>query len=239
MKNALQFLRSLIYVGQIYFVMLLIGVFWMPWAIFSRRGAAHACKSWCHWALWSARWMVGLRHEVRGTPPSEPCFVAAKHQSFLDAALIFKSLPDGYFIMKHSLIFAPVLGVYGLRIGCIPVRRGRRAQAIRKMREDVAAGRRKGGQLIIYPQGTRIAPGEEAPYKVGAGVLYEQMEQPCVPVACNVGLFWPRTGIMRYPGTAVIEFLPPIAPGLSAAELTQELEQQIEPASDRLMEEAR
>jgi 1-acyl-sn-glycerol-3-phosphate acyltransferase len=111
-------------------------------------------------------------------------------------------------------------------------------QAIRKMVADVAAGRTDPGQLIIYPQGTRVAPGIKASYKAGAAALYGELGQPCVPVACNVGLFWPRSGNALRPGRAVVEFLPAIPPGLPSAEFLQRLEAEVEPASNRLMAEA-
>ena len=94
------------------------------------------------------------------------------------------------------------------------------------------------GQLIIYPQGTRVAPGATQPYKVGTGLLYEQLGQPCYPVATNVGVFWPKRGILRKPGLAVVEFLPPIAPGLPVPEFMARLEAEVETHSNRLMAEA-
>ena len=103
---------------------------------------------------------------------------------------------------------------------------------------DVAAGRSAPGQLIIYPQGTRIAPGVKAPYKQGSGALYRELGQDCVPAACNVGVFWPRHGVYRKPGLAVVEFLPRIAKGLPVDELMKQLEQQIETQSLALMAEA-
>jgi 1-acyl-sn-glycerol-3-phosphate acyltransferase len=118
------------------------------------------------------------------------------------------------------------------------VDRGKRSQAIKKMVEDVAKGRQQPGQLIIYPQGTRIAPGVTAPYKVGTGVLYDELGQDCVPVAANVGLYWPRKGIMRKPGTAVVEFLPRIESGVSRREFMTRLEGEVESASNALMQEA-
>ena len=105
------------------------------------------------------------------------------------------------------------------------------------MIEDVRAGH-DGGQLIIYPQGTRIAPGVKAPYKIGTAVLYEQLGQPCVPVATNVGVFWPKRGVYRKQGTAIFEFLDPIPPGLAKNEFLQRLEDMIETHSDTLNAEA-
>ncbi|HKL64757.1 MAG TPA: lysophospholipid acyltransferase family protein [Roseovarius sp.] len=238
MKHALQWLRSLVFVVQMYLAMAVLGVVFLPWALFSPRGARTACKSYCCWVRWTARWMVGLRSEVRGTPPADEVLIASKHQSFLDIILIFGSVPAGKFIMKRELMWAPVIGQYALRIGCVPVDRGKRSQAIGKMVEDVAKGRQEPGQLIIYAQGTRVAPGVRKPYKVGAAVLYEELGQTCVPAATNVGVFWPRKGIYRKPGLAVVEFLPEIEPGLPREAFMQRLEAEVEDASDRLMCEA-
>lgn len=238
MSYAIQWLRSLIFVGQMYFMMLPIGLLFFPWALVDKRGAFAGCHAYCRWVRWTARWMVGLKTEVRGTPPTDAVLVASKHQSFLDVLLVYGAMPRGKFIMKKSLMYAPILGQYGLRVGCIPVERGKRAEAIKVMKAEVAAGKAEGGQLIIYSQGTRIPPGVKAPYKIGTGVLYEALGQDCVPVACNVGLFWPRVGIYRTPGTAVVEFLPRIEPGLPIKEFMTRLEHEVETASDALMAEA-
>ena len=194
--------------------------------------------AYCSWVVFTARILCGLRCEVRGAPPASEAVIAAKHQSFLDIILIFHAVPAGKFIMKRELIYTPFLGQYAMKIGCVPVNRGKRGAAITKMKADVAAGAAEPGQLIIYPQGTRVAPGASKPYKVGTGLLYDQLGQPCYPVATNVGLFWPKHGILRKPGLAVVEFLPPIAPGLPVAAFMARLESEVETASDRLMAEA-
>ncbi len=238
MTHALQWLRSLVFVVQMYLAMAVLGIVFLPWALVSPRGARIACKTFCRWVRFTAAWMVGLRTEVRGTPPRGEVLIASKHQSFLDIILIFGSIPAGKFIMKRELMWAPVIGQYALRIGCVPVDRGKRSQAIGKMVEDVARGRQEPGQLIIYAQGTRVAPGVKKPYKIGAGVLYEELGQTCVPAATNVGVFWPRKGILRKPGLAVVEFLPEIAPGLPRGTFMRRLESEVEEASDKLMREA-
>ncbi len=238
MSYAIQWLRSLVFIGQMYFAMLPIGVFFFPWAMVSRRGAIFACRLYCRWVKWTAGWMIGLKCEVRGTPPQDEVLIAAKHQSFLDVLMIYGDLPAGKFIMKRILMYAPILGQYGLRIGCVPVDRGKRGAAIKKMVADVSAGRVNPGQLIIYPQGTRIAPGVKAPYKVGTGALYRELGQDCVPVACNVGVFWPKRGIHRKPGVAVVEFLPRIPAGLPVSEFMARLEDAVETRSNALMREA-
>ena len=234
----IRWLLSLVFIVQMYLAMAIIAVVFAPWALVSRHGARVACKTFCRWTIFSLRLLTGLKSEVRGTPPTAEALIAAKHQSFLDIILIFNAVPAGKFIMKRELMFTPFLGQYALRIGCVPVDRGKRGAAIARMKADVAAGAAEPGQLIIYPQGTRVAPGDKKPYKVGTGLLYEQLAQPCHPVATNVGVFWPKRGILRKPGLAVVEFLPPIAPGLPVAEFMAQLETRVESRSDRLMAEA-
>ncbi len=229
---------SLIYVVQIYLAMLVLGIVFAPYALISREGAFMACKTYCRWVFWTARWMIGLKTEVRGTPPTGEVIIAAKHQSFLDIMMIFYAIPRGKFIMKREILWTPIIGIYAKRLGCVPVNRGKRGAAIAKMVKDVAKEFSDPGQLIIYSQGTRVAPGDKKPYKVGTGVLYEELGQPCVPVATNVGLFWPRKGIIRKPGLAVVEFLDPIAPGVSRDAFMVQLEERVETRSNALMKEA-
>jgi len=229
-----QWIRSLMFNTSMYLAMAVMAVGFLPLALASRAGARLACHTYCRYVLWTARWMVGLQVEVRGTPPTGEVLVAAKHQSFLDILVIFHAMPRPKFIMKRELLFAPILGQYAWRIGCVPVNRGKRGQAIQKMLADVARGAADPGQLVIYPQGTRVAPGARSPYKVGTAILYQQLGQPCVPVATNVGLFWPKRAILRKPGRAVVEFLPALPPGLSKDMFMARLEEAVETRSDAL-----
>lgn len=234
----IQWLRSLVFNAQIYVVMLVLAIVFFPFALFSRDWALRACHTWCRWVIWTASWMVGLKTEIRGTPPTQAALVAAKHQSFFDIIVIFGAVPLGRFIMKRELIYAPILGQYALRIGCVPVNRGKRGRAVANMVEAVTQGMRRPGQLIIYPQGTRVDPGVKKPYKVGAAVLYETLGHPCVPVATNIGVFWPRRGVLRKPGTAIVDFLPAIPIGLPKEEFLSRLEETVEARSNELMAEA-
>jgi 1-acyl-sn-glycerol-3-phosphate acyltransferase len=218
--------------------MAVVAIAYLPYALITRDGAFAACHAYCAWVRFSLRILCGLKTEIRGPVPTGEVIVAPKHQSFLDIILIFGSLPRAKFVMKNELRYAPFLGWYALRIGCVPVKRGKRGAAIHKMMSDVKSGLQIPGQLIIYPQGTRVAPGVKKPYKVGTAVIYSQLGQPCVPVGTNVGLFWPKRGILRHPGLAVIEYLPAIAPGLSNAQFMEEVERAVETSSDALQREA-
>ncbi|UZD90164.1 lysophospholipid acyltransferase family protein [Cognatishimia activa] len=235
---ALQWVRSLLFIIQMYLMMFLMGVICFIPSLLSRDIAIRSMKVYCWWVRWTLSWMVGLTSEVRGTPPEGNVIVASKHQSFLDIIMLMGSLPSGKFIMKRELMFAPILGQYAWRIGCVPVNRGKRGKAIKKMAQDVLRGAVHPGQLIIYPQGTRVAPGADRPDKVGTYVLYQQLGQTCVPAATNVGVFWPKRGILRKRGHAVIEYLDPIPAGLEQKLFMTQLESQVEERSNALMTEA-
>ena len=235
---AWRWVRSLVFVVQMYLAMALLALVFTPWAILDRAGAFAGIRTYCRYVRWSARWMVGLTSEIRGPVPVDEVMIAAKHQSFFDIILICSVVPRPKFIMKQELRFAPILGWYALRIGCVPVNRGQRGQAVRKMLADVAEGRSAPGQLIIYPQGTRVAPEAKVPYKVGTGLLYAEGGLTCVPAATNVGVFWPRSAITRKPGLAVVEFLPEIPPGLPVEIFMDRLSETVETASETLMAEA-
>ena len=238
MVLAWRWLMSILFVAVNAVMMLLMGLAFLPWALVSPRGAEAAAKLYTVWARFTCRWMVGIRWEIRGTPPAGECLIVAKHQSFLDIIMIFNAVPRPRFIMKRELLWTPVIGLYAWRLGCVPVSRGKRGAAIRKMMADVKSGRVEPGQLVIYPQGTRVRPGDYRPFKVGSFVLYNQLGQPVVPVATNAGLFWPKGTMLRKPGLAVVQFLPEIAPGVEQAEFLPRLEREIEMNSNALMREA-
>lgn len=238
MKNPIRWLLSLLFIAQMYLAMLVLAIVFLIPAILSRNGAWAGVHIYCRWVRFTARVLVGLRSEIRGEVPTDEVLIASKHQSFFDIILICSAVPRPKFVMKKELKWAPLLGWYALRIGCIPVDRGKKGRAIAEMKRAVAEGAKVPGQLIIYPQGTRVAPGATLPYKVGTGIIYAQMGKPCIPAATNVGVFWPRHGILRKPGLAVVEFLPAIPPGKPISDFMAEIESVIEPASDRLMRDA-
>ena len=238
MTFLVQWTRSFLFLVQMYLMMLVFGVAFFPWTLFSRQGAYSAVRNYCRWIRWTASWMVGLHSEIRGEIPKGELLIAGKHQSFFDVIMIVSVVEKPKFIMKASLKWAPFLGQYALRIGCVPVERGKRAEAIKSMLQKVKSGKAPAGQLIIYPQGTRVAPGDHVPYKVGTAALYRETQQKVVPAATNVGLFWPKYGIYRKKGTAVVEFLDPIEQGLDKDAFMDRLEHVIETRSNELMQEA-
>lgn len=221
-----------------YGLMMVMGIIGLPLAIWSRAGAYWVIDKYLDVIFWSLRVLCGLTYEVRGTPPTGNTMVASKHQCFLDVLILVKSLPQPKFIFKRSLIYAPILGIYALRTGATTVSRGKGAESFQDMMTRIAANSSDPGQFVIYPQGTRVMPNVKARYKEGVYAIYRTYDAPCTPAAVNTGLFWPRTGLIRRPGVAVVEFLDPIEPGMERAEFMADLEQRIETASDQLMDEA-
>ncbi len=240
MRLALQYLLSVIFIAQMYLALVVYALGWLPLVLWRREYALGAVHGYTRWVRRSAEVIVGLRSEIRGEVPQDEVVIAAKHQSFFDIILILSVTPRPKFIMKRELLWAPIVGWYASRIGCIPVNRSKGGEAMRKMVADVRAARdpERPGQLIIYPQGTRVAAGAQKPYKIGVGVLYAQLKQDCVPAATNVGVFWPRHGLLRKPGLAVVEFLPRIPAGQRVEAFMTEIESAVEGASNRLMAEA-
>jgi 1-acyl-sn-glycerol-3-phosphate acyltransferase len=164
--------------------------------------------------------------------------VAAKHQSVWETFTLLTLFDDPAYVFKRELQWIPVFGWYAWKSRMIPVDRGARGGAmagmIARAREEFARGR----QIIIFPEGTRTAPGAPPTYKSGVGQIYAACGVPCLPVALNSGLYWPRRKFLRYPGTIVLEVLDPIPPGLERAEFAERLEREIEGAVTRLTAEA-
>lgn len=207
----------------------------MPhWAIL------RVAQAWGRVSLWLLRGIVGTRVEYRGlgNVPRGGALVASKHQSFADIHALLPRIPDPTFILKRELTLIPLFGRFALKAGMIPVDRRRGSAAVadmnRRAHEAVADGR----QILIYPEGTRRAPGAEPAYKSGVAHLYRNLDVPCVPVALNSGFFWPRRRFVLTPGTMVVEFLKPIAPGLERTAFQALLQERIETASARLLAEA-
>ena len=237
-SETMQWLRSLLFVLQMYFVMACMAAFYAPLALYRRHWAYSGIKAYCRWVRFSASAMIGLDSEIRGKVPVGRVLICAKHQSFFDILLICSVIERPRFVMKQQLRHMPIVGLFARRIGCISIDRSKGRLAVGQMLEGTRDGEFADGQLVIYPQGTRVAPGVHLPYKVGASILYETMDMACVPAATNVGVFWPRHGIMRRPGMAVVEFLDPLPEGLPQAMFRQLMERNIETASNRLMREA-
>lgn len=229
--------RSLLFVPFLYLSMVVIGVGGLP-LMATRRTAMWVIKAWAHTAIWGARWICGIRIEVRGLEhaPKGAALVGAKHQSMLDTLWPFTVFDTAIFVLKKELMWTPVLGWYAWRVNMIPVDRSAAAAALKKMVRDVRDRLTGDCQIIIYPEGTRTTPSADADYKPGVAALYRDLgDVPCHLVATNSGVCWPAKGFMRKPGTVVFEFLEPIPPGLKRGAFMEQLQTRIETASKALL----
>ena len=191
-------------------------------------------------SLWLLRVICGVTVEWRGREkiPKGACIVACKHQSLWETFALFMLLEDPTYVLKRELMWIPLFGWLATKARMIPIDRGARATALARMtalaRKEAARSR----QIVIFPEGTRRPPGAEPHYLPGVAYLYAETGLPCVPVALNSGLFWPRRSLRRYPGTVLVEVLNPIPPGLDKREFLLHLQNVLEEATARLVRES-
>jgi 1-acyl-sn-glycerol-3-phosphate acyltransferase len=206
------------------------------WAL-PRRAFMTMAKSWGHTSLFLLRVIVGTQVEYRGLEKIPPgaLIVASKHQSVWETFVLLTLFDDPAYVFKRELAWIPVFGWYAWKSEMVPVDRKARGGAMAGMIESARAVLARERQIIIFPEGTRTAPGAPPAYKSGVAQLYAATGAPCLLVALNSGLYWPRRKLLRYPGTIVLEVLDPIPPGLDKEAFAARMQQEIETATARLI----
>jgi 1-acyl-sn-glycerol-3-phosphate acyltransferase len=233
--------RSILFNVLFYVTTALFVLLGSPLLFGPRKWAMAALAVHSRFELWLLRLIIGLTFEVRGQEklPTGACLVACKHQSAWETFALIPLFRDPALLMKRELFWIPFHGWFSHKFEMIPVDRDKGPSALRAMLRETKKRVEDGREIIIFPEGTRRAPGDPPDYKTGVVLLYEALRIPCVPVALNSGLFWPRRSMVRRPGTVIVEFLDPIPPGLTKAEFMSRLTKAIETASDRLIAEAK
>lgn len=195
-----------------------------------------AIRMWVRGVRTLARAITGItfRSEGRENIPSGPCIVAAQHQSSFETYELFLEFEHPVFVLKHELIYIPLVGWYMQRAGLVHVDRGAGASAMRKMLREAQDALDAGNQVIIFPEGTRVKPGASVPYKPGVAALYAHCDAPVIPVALNSGHFWGKTRILKRPGEIVFRYLPALPKGLSRDAMLDELRRRIDAADAEL-----
>jgi 1-acyl-sn-glycerol-3-phosphate acyltransferase len=216
------------------------GTIGLPFLIAPRGVTMRFGRFWAHIVLVLLRIIVGLDHEIRGLDriPRGGCIIAMKHQSAWDTLILHVVLSDFAAVVKRELLLVPFYGWYAARAGSIAINRKGGASALRRL---VAAARpvaAQGRPIVIFPEGTRVAPGARLPYQPGVAALYQALALPLVPAAVDSGYFWGRRSFVKRPGRIVLEFLDPIPPGWPRRRVMAELEQRIEIAAAVLLREA-
>jgi 1-acyl-sn-glycerol-3-phosphate acyltransferase len=234
-------LRSLLYNFAFYVNLVVLLVVALLALLLPRRVMLKMATLWGVISVWLLRVICGTRVEYRGLEklPKGPLLVAAKHQSTWETFALLWLFDDYTFIVKRELEWIPLFGWCMAKARMVPVDRGGGASALSAMTQRAAMEVRTGRQLVIFPEGTRRPAGAPPRYKFGVAHLYAEIGVPCVPVALNSGLFWPRRRFLRYPGTIVVEFLDPIAPGLDKDTFFKRVQSDIETATARLVAEGR
>lgn len=234
-------LRSLLFVAVFYINSALILVLGSPLLLGPRSWAMAGLKFHAVTSIWWMRVIVGTKLEVRGREnlPDGAALIASKHQSAWDTFGLVPLTRDPAMVMKEELLSIPLYGWFSRKFQMIPIRRELGPAALRRMTQEASSRAAQGRDIIIFPEGTRRAPGAPPDYKPGIALLYDKLNIPCVPVALNSGLFWPRRSLIRRPGTIIVEFMPAIPPGLPRKEFVENLQQAVETATAQLVAEGR
>lgn len=233
-------IRSLVFIFAFYVATAVFLVLGSPLLLGPRAWAMAGLRAHAHATLWLMKWVVGTTMEVRGREhlPDGAFLVAAKHQSTWDTIALIPLFPDPALVMKAELLKIPLYGWFCKKFGMIPIQRETGPSALRAMLKAAKDRASENRQIFVFPEGTRRPPGAVPDYKPGILLLYDALELPCVPVALNSGLFWPRDSWMRRPGTIVVELQPPLPTKLPRKEFKQRLIDAIEGPTERLVGEA-
>ena len=189
-----------------------------PISLFGTRAIRWWAHVWARYHRLCARFLLGVRTKVEGTPPRGACLVACKHQSMFETLEMMRIARTPIVVIKRQLSRLPGFGWATRRYGVIPVDREAGAKALREMlvagKEAVATGR----PVLIYPEGTRVRSGETPPLQAGFAGLYKALGMPVVPVAMDSGRFWGRN---LPKGSGTVRFLigEPIPAGLKRDEI--------------------
>lgn len=174
--------------------------------------------------------ICGLKIEIRGRENirQEGVIYASKHQSAIETYCLSSYITKATFILKKELTYIPIFGWAQYFYGMIAVDRSAGGATLKRLLKEAKNRINNGRPIIIFPEGTRTKPGLTTEYKPGLVFLYQNLNVPVVPVALNTGLFWQKNSFLRFPGTIIIEFMEPIAPGMDKKEFMTELQKRIE-----------
>ncbi len=231
--------RSLIFNALFYVNIITRMIVALPTIVLPRKFLQDVLLHYSASSLWLLRVVCRLDVQWRGREklPQGAYLVACKHQSLWETFALFQILPDPAFVLKRELMWIPLFGWLARAAGMIPIDRGSRASALGRMAEAARHEVARARQIVIFPEGTRRPPGAEPRYLPGVALLYAEMELPCVPIALNSGLYWPRRSFRRNPGTVLVEVLDPIPLGLEKRAFLARLQEALEEATARLVAE--
>ena len=232
-------IRSLLFNLSFFGLTILLALLLFPALLLPRQIFLRTVRFWA-WAVDHLLChVVGANIEVRGAARLRgPCLVACKHQSAWETIALNRIIADPCFILKRELTWIPFFGWYLVKTGQVAVDRATGPRALKAMLHDVEAAVAGGRQPVIFPEGTRVPPGESQPYHPGVAALYRHLGVPVVPVAVNSGLTWGRRAFLKRSRRLILSALEPIPPGLDRTAFMSRLEAVIEGETRALEEEA-
>lgn len=206
-----------------------------------RAPMAWALRLYTRRMLWAMKWIAGVRVDVRGMErlPAGAFIIAAKHHSWGDGFVMFANVDNLVFVTGDHLESIPLLRGILKKFGAIVVDNCGGPEARKALSERAAAAHADGRRILIYPEGNLAKVGEHFRYRTGVYYMSRDFNLPVVPVATNLGLFWPQQDFKKNPGTATVEFLEPIEPGLERGEFLSRLERTVEDRTQQLIAMAR
>ncbi len=187
--------------------------------------------------IWMARWVLGIRYVVEGLEhlPKQPAIILAKHQSAWETVAFLCLFPPVSPVIKQELLRVPFFGWAFRMLAPIAIDRGAGREALKQIVKQGKEKLAQGFWVLVFPEGTRVAPGEKGRYGIGGGWLAAESGAPIVPVAHNAGEVWPKNAFIKRPGTVTVRIGPVIdSSGKSAPELTRAVEAWIETEMTRL-----
>ena len=231
------FLRSLLFMAAVClltppFILCLLAVFWLP-----QRTLRRLSMIWVAGALWLVRRILGIDYRVEGAEniPQKPCVILSKHQSAWETLGLQAIFPWTSFVLKRELHRVPFLGWGFALMPFIAIDRSSAKEALAQVERKGRQRLDEGYSVVVFPEGTRVAPGEKRRYKIGGAYLAAKTGAPLVPVAHNAGEFWRRQAFFKTPGTVTVSIGPAIDPaGLSAEDINARAEAWIENEMRRL-----
>lgn len=230
-------LRSILFVIYMYGLMAVMGIIFLPALALPKGVALFGIRSYANLLRIGLHVIGGIRTQIKGQEnlPQGGFIYAGKHQCMWDVFIPFIICKAPTIIMKRELLWYPFLGWYALKAGMIPIDRAGTTKTLRKMTAIANDRADSGRQIVIFPEGTRTAPGVPAKYhSAGLSSLYKTLDVPIALVATNAGICWPAHGLRRSKGTVTYEVLPPVPAGLPRKEAMARVEADIESASMRL-----
>jgi 1-acyl-sn-glycerol-3-phosphate acyltransferase len=227
----MQFIKSLTFNIFLYSGIVLVFILAIPTLILPSKFTLYFGKFLAYYIIFLLKILLNTKvifHGLENLKKVEKFFIASAHQSMFETFALQAPINFPIFILKKELLRIPLFGWYLKKIGSIEITREKTTKENLNFFDKIKSSIEKTNRpLLIFPQGTRVRCGERVPFKKGIGRIYDSLNLPCIPVALNSGMIWPKNSFMKYNGNIHISFLEPIMPGKDKTDFIKEIEYKI------------